>query len=248
MMQNREYKLIADMHMHTVASTHAYGTVTEMAAQAKAKGLYAIAITDHGPDIEDAPHRWHFLNMQIFPEEIMGVKIFKGMEANVLDMDGHIDLDERNAKVLDWVVASMHTNLLPGSYTAEQCTNAWLQILKNPHVDVIGHSGENRYRYDYDYVVKKAGEAGKLIELNNASFKVRGDCKENCKTIALACKKYGTQVVVDTDAHAPWLVGDFSHIVDLLKEVDMPEELIVNSSPQRLEEYINNRNRVGGVR
>ena len=38
-------KLIADLHTHTIASTHAYATVTEMAYEASELGLFAIAIT-----------------------------------------------------------------------------------------------------------------------------------------------------------------------------------------------------------
>ena len=37
-----------DTHLHTVASGHAYGTVTEMAKAASLKGLEMIALTDHG--------------------------------------------------------------------------------------------------------------------------------------------------------------------------------------------------------
>ncbi len=37
-----------DLHMHTVASTHAYSTLHDYVAQAKLNGLKLFAITDHG--------------------------------------------------------------------------------------------------------------------------------------------------------------------------------------------------------
>lgn len=37
-----------DLHMHTVASTHAYSTLSDYIAQAKQKGIKLFAITDHG--------------------------------------------------------------------------------------------------------------------------------------------------------------------------------------------------------
>ena len=52
-----------DLHMHTVASTHAYSTLHDYIAQAKKCGIKLFAITDHGPDMADAPHYWHFMNM-----------------------------------------------------------------------------------------------------------------------------------------------------------------------------------------
>jgi len=56
-----------DLHMHTVASTHAYSTLHDYIAIAKSKGLKLFAITDHGPDMADAPHYWHFVNMRVWP-------------------------------------------------------------------------------------------------------------------------------------------------------------------------------------
>lgn len=50
-----------DLHMHTFASTHAYSTLSDYIAEAKRKGIKLFAITDHGPDMEDAPHHWHLL-------------------------------------------------------------------------------------------------------------------------------------------------------------------------------------------
>lgn len=36
-----------DLHMHTVASTHAYSTLSDYIAEAKRKGIKLFAITDH---------------------------------------------------------------------------------------------------------------------------------------------------------------------------------------------------------
>ena len=64
-----------DLHAHTVASAHAYSTVSDYFAVAKEKGIKLFAITDHGPDMADAPHRWHFLNMKVIPRIVDGVGI-----------------------------------------------------------------------------------------------------------------------------------------------------------------------------
>ena len=40
-----------DLHMHTVASTHAYSTLHDYIAKQSAKGIKLFAITDHGPDM-----------------------------------------------------------------------------------------------------------------------------------------------------------------------------------------------------
>ena len=87
-------RVVADLHCHTVASTHAYSTVTELARAAAEQRLLAIACTDHGPGAPDAPHLWHFGNMDVLPPSIEGVRVLHGMEANVMDFSGRLDLPE----------------------------------------------------------------------------------------------------------------------------------------------------------
>ena len=49
-------KYIIDTHTHTVASGHAYSTLIENAKAASAKGLKALAVTDHGVAMPGGPH------------------------------------------------------------------------------------------------------------------------------------------------------------------------------------------------
>ena len=202
-----EYPIIADMHTHTIASSHAYGTVKEMVEAAQERGMRAIAITDHGPRMEDAPHPWHFDNLTTLPRELGAVRIFRGMEANILNAAGDTDLDDVKKERLDWVVASFHPPLVGLKMTEEECTNAWLKVIQNPYIDMMGHSGDARFRYDYDRVIREAAKNGTVVEINNGSFKTRPGSHENCKIIAELCKKYGAYISVDSDAHTPWRVG-----------------------------------------
>ena len=55
-------KLIADMHMHTLVSGHAYGTIREMAATAGEKNLKLIGITEHAPGIPGTVDPFYYLN------------------------------------------------------------------------------------------------------------------------------------------------------------------------------------------
>ena len=108
------YTIIADLHTHTIASTHAYSTVTEMVQAAAAKGLYALAITDHARTMPGAPREWYFSSLYELPLHYRGVMTLAGIEANVLDFEGHIDLEKKDGERLDWVVASIHHLPLEG--------------------------------------------------------------------------------------------------------------------------------------
>ena len=65
-------QIIADLHTHTLSATHAFNTLDEMAANAAALGYAALAITDHGPAMPDAPHMWHFANQTALPLVLHG--------------------------------------------------------------------------------------------------------------------------------------------------------------------------------
>ena len=78
-----------------------------------------------------------------------------GAETNILDFEGNTDLGESYASQLDWVVASIHRLGLPGleNPDVEKCTHLWSQIAKNPRVNIIAHSGDPLYAYDYEKVI-----------------------------------------------------------------------------------------------
>lgn len=232
-------KLIADMHCHTIASSHAYSTILENVRVAKEKGLKYIAITDHTGEIPSSPGAWYFHNLQIIPKDIDGVCVLQGIECNVLGKSGEIDIpDLYPGQRLHWVVSSIHDCAWKGSSSLEDCTNAWINVSKNPFVNVIGHSGLVNFKYDYEEVIPIFRDNNKLVEINASSFSVRPGCRDNCKKIAEICKKCGALVIVDSDAHIAKHVGRFDSAVELLREIDFPERLIVNSSVDLFEKYL----------
>ncbi|MDO2152654.1 phosphatase, partial [Escherichia coli] len=62
------------LQMHTVASTHAYSPLSDCIAEDRQKGIYLVAITDHGPDMEDVPDHWPYINMRICPRVVDRVR------------------------------------------------------------------------------------------------------------------------------------------------------------------------------
>ena len=80
-------RLAADLHIHTLASDHAYSTVNENFLAAHDAGLRAAAITDHGPKLPDAPHEWHFSAQHFLPDVLHGVRLLRGAEVNIMTLD-----------------------------------------------------------------------------------------------------------------------------------------------------------------
>lgn len=233
-------RILTDLHTHTGVSVHAYSTLYENMLAAKQKGLEMVACTDHTPALEDAPHIWHFTCLKDLPRTIEGITLLRGAEVNILDGEGHVDLPDEVMEKLDIVVASIHGPVYMKGCGGDH-TATWLGVIENPHIDILGHSGSPSYAYDIETVVKAAKAANKCIEINNHSFEVRRDNIERCREIALACKRIGTYVSVDSDAHFMSNVGKVDLAVDMLRGIDFPEKLIVNLNAERVVEYISMR-------
>lgn len=230
-------KFVLDTHCHTIASGHAYSTINEIVEAAKEKGLEMVSITDHGPALSGLPDVYYFSNLKVVPPEIKGIKVLKGVESNIIDSKGSLDLPEEFMESLDIVLAGLHQPcFIPKS--KEENTKAVLHAMNNPYIDIIVHPGNPQYELDYDRIVREADRTNTLIEINNSSFISRKGSYENCIAIAQKCKELGVRITLGSDTHYAGDVGDFSKIRKILKEVNFPEELIMNTSVEKLIDYL----------
>lgn len=233
-------KLVMDLHTHTVASSHAFSTLKENIEAAAEKGLTVMGTSDHGGGMPGAAHPYMFSNYRVVRPEMMGVRILRGIEANITNYDGEIDIVPYILSKVDYVIASIHQPC----YTIgsrEENTNAFVGAMKNPHVKIIGHSDDDRIPVDFDRLAKAAKETGVALELNNSSLmpnSVRKNGKVNATAMLLAAKRYGAKILLGSDAHIYLDVGRFDEALALIEEVDFPEELIINTSVEKLEELL----------
>ena len=231
-------KYIIDVHTHTVASGHAYTTLLENAREASTKGIKVLGVSDHGPKMPGGPHIFYFGNLKVVPRELFGIKILRGCEANIIDFEGNIDIPERIQKSLDYIIASLHDVCIePG--TVEEHTNAYLKVMENPNVMIIGHSGNPSFPMDIEAFVKKAKEKDIIIEINSSSFKgARKGCEQTCYNIARFCRDYGVKMIFGSDAHTCYQIGEFNEAVELIKDLNIPEELIMNTDEFKFINYL----------
>lgn len=231
-------KIEVDTHTHTVLSGHAYGTLKENAQAAYDMGLKGFVCADHGPEIPGAAPAFTLpAVLDGLPDHIEGVRLVKGAEANILDATGSLDLPERFLAVTEFVIASLHTVSFPPA-DREANTAAVLGALANPWVDCIGHPGNPKYPIDYEAVVRRAQELGKPMEINNHSFKYRHGSEPNCREIIRLCRKYHVPIVVSSDAHSSYAVGDFERALAVLEDENVPQDLILNGDFGRFLNYL----------
>jgi putative hydrolase len=236
-------KLLLDTHCHTISSGHAYSTIKEIAEAAADSGLKLIAMTDHGPAMPGGPSLFHIGNMRVIPEYIKGVRVLKGVEANIMDFDGGLDIPEKYLKKLDIVIASLHESCID-SGTVEENTRALIGAMSNPYVDIIAHPGNPYYPIDIDRLLQCAVDMETLIEINNSSFLgSRKGSDENCRIIAAKARDMGVVLAAGSDCHICYDVGKFNKIEEIFNELEMPEELVINTDPQKLIDYLNKKGR-----
>lgn len=233
-------KYVVDIHTHSVISQHAYSTIDENARAAKQKGLKLIAMTDHAPGMKNTAPRAFFTNYHILPNFLHDVEILHGAELNIMDYDGTVDLQEDILKTLDIAIASLHPPCIPFG-TEEENTRACIKAMENPFIDILGHPGDPRYPIDVKKIVQTSKETKCLLEINNASLVPSGFRKGSdiiIEQILINAMKYEVPVVLGSDAHFYMQIGDFTYCNSLLEKVGFPDELVVNTSAEKLKKAL----------
>ena len=242
MKKDKQMKLLADFHVHSIASGHAFNTVDELARTAGKKGLKYLAITDHGPAMPGGPHEYYFYNLKVLPEKMYGVKLLKGIEANVISQEGKLDLENTYLKRMDVVIASFHAVVTPEKLSKAENTQMLLKVLENEHVDVLGHIENPEFPVNIKEVVGAAKETGKIIEINNASFTVaRKGSRDTCLEIIRELKAQDMIVMINSDAHISHLLGEVSVAWQVARELGLKQQNVINFSKELTEKFVRQR-------
>jgi len=230
-------EIVADLHTHSLLCRHAYSTVTEVIQAAADKGLAGIGLTEHGPGYPGSVNYAYFNTYRDIPRQMKGLQIYCGAEANLMDFTGKLDFTDEQLKKLDLVIASCHVECSPRG-SIEENTKMFLGAISNRYVDIIGHPDNPLYPVDIDTLAKAAAENNTALEINNSSPAARPGSEAICRDIIIAAKRYGTKLSVGSDAHYHLVVGNFDYALDRLTEMDFPMELVINTSMQKLNDFL----------
>ena len=248
------YKILGDVHTHTLYSRHAYSTIQENVEAAAAAGLEILGSADHFSHMlfpeQHLRNFQHFTNMDIWPRTWHGVTLLHAAEVDIVGLKGELfgqDLPVTNdisgrklsrettlfgriAPRMDYLVASVHNREFAEGASLAQTTEMYVNALEESKVFILGHTGRSSVPYDLDEVLTCAREHHKLIELNEHSLELdeSGRYHSVCSKIAQRCAELGVGVTVDSDAHMAWQIGRYDSVTAMLEEIHFPEELIVN--------------------
>lgn len=234
-------EILADLHTHTIASGHAYSTLSENAVAAAHQGIKLLGMTDHGPSMPGAPDLYYFGNFAIIPQMLSGVRILPGVEANITSHEGELDIPLRYLKQMSLVLVGLHVICYPGG-NSEQNTLAYLRAMSNPYIDIMVHPGRPEFEMDLEKIAFTSAQLGIPVEINNSSLSPeKGGAWSNCHYFARSAAKFGGPIVLGSDAHFWDRVGVLDLSLELAVEAGIKEEQILNYSPKRILSYLEQR-------
>ena len=232
---------IMDLHTHTIASGHGYSTLQENIAQARQMGLKYLGLSEHGPKIPGGPHVYFFSNYKCIPRQHGDLRLLCGVEVNIMDDLGGMDLKDSLLEQMDYVIASMHPPCIaPGS--KEYNTRAAIRAMEKPYVKILGHPDDARYPLDYEELVRAAKSEGVVLEVNNSSLhpgSPRPGAAENIAIMLECCMKHQVPVLLGTDSHISFTIGKFDRALEVIEKVQFPKELILNYEPENIHRLVN---------
>ena len=243
-------KLDWDYHTHTTYS-HGTGSVLDNAVAASKAGLKGIAISDHGFSHPAFGMRRKKLPQMkedcVNAEKQTGVKVFLGVESNLLGISGKTDVKACDYEYLDMFLAGVHRFILyenlgewfqllgsnfftktfkknPSDRLVKRNTEVYINAIKNNPIDILTHLNYLVFA-DAVEVAKACADYGTYLEINTK--KVHLSDEEWQKILDTK-----VEFVIDSDAHSPDRVGDTRLAEELLSRVDIPLDRIKNVNGQ----------------
>lgn len=244
--------LEGDYHTHTIYSSgfrkkghhHARGTIEDNVIAAYNKGLKTIVISDHGPG-----HYLYGLRLEYLAEikdeikrlreiyEEKGLKILLGLEANIIGIDGELDINEEILNSLDILLMGYHYGAMPlgtkdavnlywntqvsklitsmSEKSKDLMTIAYIKAMQKYPIDIITHPGAKAGIHIKE-VAKEAIKHGTGLEISSKH-------KELSVEALIEIHDIEVKLYVNSDAHQASQVGQVKKGLEkaLLSGVDL---------------------------
>jgi putative hydrolase len=155
--------------------------------------------------------------------------VLAGIEANIVDENGRVDVEEDFAKKLDLLIVSIHTlgNLINPSDVAREYLRRFTIAMEKRKFDIVGHPfffHQNLLPYlsreEIEDFVKLAASRGVAMELNE-KYKAPSD------EFLVLCLREGVKFSIGSDAHRPDQVGRIDWALSTLRRVGAKREDLI---------------------
>ncbi|MBS3766084.1 DNA polymerase/3'-5' exonuclease PolX [Candidatus Bipolaricaulota bacterium] len=163
-----------DLHCHSDRSSDGEIPLETLGEQAQKRGYSYLTVTDHAETagivggLTDEDVDQHIEEIGRMNEELEGLQLFPGVEANV-QKDGSLDLSGKSLEKLDIVLAGVHSGF---DMAESEMTERLVRAIENEKTDIIAHPtgrklGERgSFDLDWSQVFSRARETDTALEIN----------------------------------------------------------------------------------
>jgi putative hydrolase len=218
-----------DLHVHTSDSLCGLHSLLEVLEMVRERGLKAVAITDHGSALGGIVRNPFFFASRT-PDTYKGLRLLKGMEANLLETNGKTDIPLRLLSHLDVLLMGLHAPF-SGKGIADN-TRAFLALLEEgPPIDIITHPDICFYPLELEEIVPVAAQRGVALELNNTNLVVGKTVLEQTRKMLELGRRHDALFALNSDGHTWHEIGHDEAVRRLLEEWEVPPLHIINDWP-----------------
>jgi putative hydrolase len=242
-------RFFGDYHVHSTYSD-GRGTVAEMVEAGQKAGLEEIGFAEHGPRNIGCGIKSENM-LLLLKEEIArvqriypAVKLYTAVEANVISLEGELDVSGKVIKQLDYLIAGLHpyvlpaqvrelswvagntlSNFLPGQAlqrrVANANTKAFVAAIYRYAPQLISHPGL-RMPISLEETARACLARGTWWEINAGH---RFPDYEQVSALA----RWGVDFLVNSDAHFPESVGALDYGAWVLEKARVPLSHVKNA-------------------
>jgi putative hydrolase len=200
--------------------------------------MKVIGISDHGSKTDSLATEVYFTTLRRIPKEVNGIRLLKGIEADIISPKGDIDISDDVIGKLDYVMASYHPNKLLKSGKVEANTKVIINAIKQKKINILTHPFTTHiFPVDVKKISEEACRNNVLLEVNLHYIKRFRENKEimsNLKNMVEVAKKNKKKIILGSDAHNIWELADDSILKGVKKEIGLTDNMIINNYPKEL--------------
>ncbi|MFC1606403.1 hypothetical protein ACFL47_00410 [Candidatus Latescibacterota bacterium] len=228
------------MHLHSIRSSCGFHTLLEIVSIINKRGLSGFALTDHSPSLGTPKSHFGVL-LRRMPSVIDGLRLIKGIEASVMNVDGDLDLPVFKNLEYEIVLAGLHPHdTFAVNRGREANTRALINTMRRyPQINIITHPMSDPYEVDIDALTDVALETGTALEINNSRFSFGRERYDALAAMVELAGEKGTMLAVNSDGHVFSEMGNFKNAISFLRQFDTDRLNIVNRSLESTYEFLN---------
>lgn len=246
---------VCDLHAHTEHSSDGSGTITQAVEAAARKGVAALAITNHCPELPG--HVWHdsletlkrMKDEAATAAEAFGLRVLVGAEIEIIDFAGNLAAPDLFIEQCDLVIAAVHRfptihydgqKPVVDDYTTQQVVPLSVKMIvgaiRNPGVDVIAHIGyalgatkQARKFLDRpeDYPALYMQQIAVEAAKAGTAIEINNHCRLPHPNLLRICLDAGCTFATGSDAHKPEDVGHLDWALQVVADLAIrPDRLL----------------------